>query len=81
VLCHPHCAEVPSHIGVELSVLQFMAISPCPVPTGHGKEVGHVPLTPTLKILININKIPSQSSFLKAEQTHFAQPFLTGEML
>jgi len=43
--------------------------------------VGHAPLTPTLKIFININKIPSQSSFLKAEQTQFAQPFLIGEML
>ena len=29
----PHCAEVPSHIGAKLPMLQFMAVSPCPVPT------------------------------------------------
>jgi len=76
-----YCEEVPSHIGVELPMLQFMVISPSPVPTDCWKKVGHVSLTPTLKIFININKITSQSSFLKAEQTQFAQPFLVGEML
>jgi len=35
VLCQPHCGEVPLHIGTELSILQFMAVSPCPVPTDH----------------------------------------------
>ncbi len=34
-----------------------------------------------LKIFININRILSQSSFLKAEQTQITQPFLIGEML
>jgi len=53
----PHYEEVPSHIGAELPVLQFMAVSPCLVPTDRWKEVGHVLLTPTLKRLININKI------------------------
>ena len=81
VLRHPYCEEVPSHIGAELPMLQFMVISPCPVPTDCWKEVGHVPLNPTLKIFININQIPSQSSFLKAEQTQVAQPFLIREVL
>ena len=45
------------------------------------KEDGHVSLTPTLKIVVNINKITSESSFVKAEQTQFAQPVLIGEML
>lgn len=44
-------------------------------------EVGHVSLTPTLKMFININKITSEFSFLKTEQAQFAQPFLTGQML
>ena len=62
VFCHPYCEEVPSHIGVELPVLHFMAISACSVHTGHWKEVGHVPLTSILKIFINTNKILSYSS-------------------
>jgi len=68
--CRTSCAPVYGHF-----LLSF------PLPTDHWKEVGHVPLTPTLKIFININQIPSESSFLMAEQTQFAQPFLTGEML
>lgn len=44
-------------------------------------EVGHVSLTPTLKMFININKITSEFSFLKTEQAQLAQPFLTGQML
>jgi len=28
VLHHPHCEEVPSHIGEELPMLQVMAVSP-----------------------------------------------------
>jgi len=79
MLCYPHCEEVPLYIGAELSMLKFMAISPCPIPTDHWKEVGHVSLTPTLKIFININKITSES-FLKAELAQFAQPFLIGQM-
>jgi len=38
-------------------------------------------LTSTLKISLSINKIASESSFLKAEQTQVPQPFLKGEML
>jgi len=56
---YPHCEAFPSHIAVEHTMLKFMAVSPCPVPTDCWKEVGHVPLTPTLKIFININKILS----------------------
>ena len=33
VLRHPCCEEAPLHIGVALSILQFTAVSPCPVPT------------------------------------------------
>ena len=33
VLRHPRCEEVSSHVGVELPMLQFMDVSPCPVPT------------------------------------------------
>ena len=61
-------------------MLWFMVISFCPVPTDHWKEIGHVSLTPILKILKNINQILSESYFLKADQTQFAQPFLVGEM-
>ena len=69
VLHHPHHEEVLSHICADLPVLQFMAISPCPVPTECFKEVGQVPLSPTLNMFININKVTSESSFLKVEQT------------
>ena len=78
--------------SITLTVKKFLCIlvqnflcttadSPCPVPTDCWKEAGHVLLTPTLKIFININQITSESSFLKAEQTQVAQPFLTGGML
>ena len=33
VICHPHWEEVSLHIGAEHPMLQFMAISPCPVNT------------------------------------------------
>ena len=80
VLRHPHCEEAPSNTGVKLPMLQFMAISLYPVPTDSSKEIGHVPLIPTLKIHININQNTSESSFLKAEQTQVTQCFLTEEM-
>ena len=76
----PSLTEVPSHIGVELPMLTFMAISPYSVPADCWKEVGHVLLTPTFKILMSINQISSESSFLKVEQTRFTQPFLIGEI-
>ena len=57
VLHHPHYEDT----GAELPMLKFMAISPCPVLTDR-----HVPFTPTPKIFINISKITSLSSFLKA---------------
>ena len=34
VLRHPHCEEFSSHIGAELPVLQFMAVSLCSGPAG-----------------------------------------------
>ena len=62
-------------------MLWFTAISPCTILADHWKEVGCVPFSPTLTIFINTNKILSQSSFLKAEQTQVTHSFLTGEML
>ena len=32
---HSYCEEVLSHIGVELPMPKFMAISPCSIPTDH----------------------------------------------
>jgi len=32
-LYHLHCEVVLSHIGAEFPMLEFMSISPCPVPT------------------------------------------------
>jgi len=82
VFRHPYHEEVSTYLCVEfLPMIQIVAISPYPVPTDCWKKSGFIPLPPALKILININWIPSQSSFLKAEQTQVAQPFLTGEML
>ena len=31
VLCHPYCEEVLTHICAELPMVQFVAISPCPI--------------------------------------------------
>lgn len=53
---------------MKLSVFQFVAVAPYPVAGHLQKESGALFLTPTLKILICIDKIPSQSSL------HHAKP-------
>ena len=67
VLRHPQSKEVLPHVQMELPMLQFVPISPCPVTGHHWKESGLILLTLTLEIFINIYKIPSQSSLLQAK--------------
>ena len=62
-------------------MLQFVVISPSPIVTDCWKESGLLPLPPAPQVFIDIDQIPSESSFLKAEQTHVTQPFLIGEVL
>jgi len=60
VLRHPQREEILPHVQMELPVLQFVPIAPCPVAGHHWKESGPVLLTPTLQIFINIYKVPKQ---------------------
>jgi len=62
VLCHPQSEEVFPHVQLELPMLQFVPVAPCPVSGHHWKESGPILSTPTLKIFISICKIPSQPS-------------------
>jgi len=80
-LRHPQREEVLPHVQMELPILQFMPIAPCPVAGHHWKESGPILLTPTLQIFIRIYKVPSQPSLLQAEQAQLPQPFLIAEML
>jgi len=80
-LRHPQKEEVLPPVQLELPLLLFVPVAPCPV-TGHPwKESGPVLLTPTLQIFRGISKVPSQPSLLQAEQAQFPQPLLVGEML
>ena len=81
MLRHPQREEVLPHVQMELPVLQFVPISPCPVAGHHRKEFGPILLTPTLQIFIGIYKGPLQPSLLQAEQAQLPQPFLIAEML
>jgi len=80
-LRHPQSEEVLPHVQLELPMLQFVPVAPCPVAGYHWKESGPILLTPTLKIFIGICKVPSQPSLLQAEQAQFPQFFLIGQML
>jgi len=80
-LCHPQREEVLPRVQLELPLLQFVPVAPCPVSGHHWKESGPVLLIPTLQIFIGISKVPSQPSLLQAEQAQLPQPFLLGEML
>jgi len=80
-LHHPQREEVLPHVQMELPVLQFVPIAPCPVTGHHWKESGPILLTPTLQLFIGISKVPSQPSLLQTEQAQLPQPFLIGEML
>ena len=48
VLSHPQSVEVLPHFWLELPVLQFVPIAPCPVAEPYWKELDPVLLTPTL---------------------------------
>jgi len=82
VLCHPQSNEVLPRVQMELPVLQFVPIVPCPVAGHHWKESGSILLTPTLiSIFICIYKVPSQPPLLQAKQAQLPRPFLIREML
>ena len=59
-LRHPQREEVLPRVQLELLMLQFVPVAPCPVAGHHWKESGPVLLTPTLQIFINISKVPSR---------------------
>jgi len=80
-LRYPQREEVLPPVQMELPLLQFVPVAPCPVAGHHWKESGPVILTPTLKMFTGISKVPSQPSLLQAEQAQLPQPFLVGEML
>jgi len=64
-LRHPQREEVLPHLQLELPVLQFVPVAPCPVAGHHWKESGPILLTPTMQIFRGIYKVPS---LLQAEQ-------------
>ena len=45
VLCHPHSKKVVSHVQMELPMLLFVTITPCPVAGHHQKESDPIHLT------------------------------------
>jgi len=53
-LRHPQREEVLPHVQLELPLLQFVLIAPCPVTGHHWKESGPILLTPTLEIFVSI---------------------------
>ena len=61
-LRHPQREEVLPWVQLELPLLQFVPIAPCPVAGHHWKESGPVLLTPTLQIFRGIDKDPSAFS-------------------
>ena len=79
-LRHPQREEVLPHVQVELPVLQFVPVAPCPVAGHLWKESGPILLTPTLEVFLSIYEVASQCSLLQAEQAQLPQPFLIGEM-
>jgi len=81
VLRHPQSEEVLPHLQIELPLLQFVPVAPCPVTGHHWKEFGPILLTLSLKILISIYKVPSQPSLLQAKQAQLLQPSLVRETL
>ena len=81
VLRHPQREEFLPHVQLELPLLQFVPIAPCPVTGHHWKESCPVLLTPTLQVFRGISKVPSQPSLLQAKQAQLPQPVLIGEVL
>ena len=63
---------------MEVPGIQSVPITPCLV-LGMTKKVRPHPLD-SRWILINVDKIPSRSSLLQAEQSHGSKHFLLGEI-
>jgi len=77
---HPPSKVLP-RLQMELLMLQFVPVAPWPVAGHHWKESGPILLTPTLKLVVSISKIPSQPSLLQVKQAQLPQPFLVGQLL
>lgn len=60
-------------------MFQFVPSAPCRVAGHHRGEPGSILLTPSLQIYGDIGEVPSQMSFLKAQQAQISQPFLIRE--
>ena len=60
VLRHPQREEILPHVQLELPLLQFVPVAPCPVAGHHWKEFGPILLMPTLEIFIGIYKVPKK---------------------
>ena len=60
-LHHPQREEVLPPVQLELPLLQFVPIAPCPVAGHHWKELGPILLTPTLQIFISMPHWPLQA--------------------
>jgi len=53
-LRHPQREEVLARVQLELPLLQFVPVAPCPVTGHHCKESGPVLLTPALQIFFSL---------------------------
>ena len=80
-LRHPQSTEIFLHVQMELPMFQLVPVAPFPVAGHHWKESDPILLTPILKMIIIICKIPCQSSLLQAEWAQLPGPFLIREML
>ena len=77
-LRHPQREDVLPHVQLELPLLQFVPVAPCPISGHHWKESGPVLLTPTLQIFVGIYKVPLLSRSKKAlNQTTAVRSALT----
>jgi len=54
VLRQPQSEEVLPRVQMELPMLQFVPIAPCPVAGHHEEEFGPILLTPILKVFVGI---------------------------
>ena len=78
-LCSPVQRSVTSpkealvHLCAQLPTLQFRAVPPPPVSRTAEKSPAS-PLCPPASIFTGLDRLPSQSSLLKAQQPRFAQP-------
>lgn len=67
VLGHPHSKEALPHIQLEFPVHQFLSVASCLIAWQHQAQPGNILLVPSLQILIDTDKVPSQLSFLETE--------------